>query len=258
MVAVSSLGAMSGLFLSCSNQFQTASDLFNTSNSGDNTTNSEVIPGGSCTTSIPNETAGPFPAHDDSAVNCLRLNGIVRSDIRTSLGSGSYTGTATAPGIPLNLKFSLAQAGSCTPLVGYAVYLWHADASGKYSMYSSGITSQTFLRGVQTTDSKGELTFTTIVPGCYEGRYPHMHFDIFPSLSLAVDNNNVIKTSQLTFPESTLDACYATSSYSSSLTPYSRVSLTTDGIFSDGYSYQMANSTGNTSTGYNASILVAI
>lgn len=253
-VAATSFVLMNGmLFQACG-----GSKMSSATGSGSDSSDAVLTPGGSCATEIPSETDGPYPAHDDSAINCLRLDGIVRSDIRTSLGTGSYTGTATAVGVPLTLTFTVTRTGTCEPLAGYAVYLWHADAAGRYSMYTSGVTSQTYLRGVQATDVNGELTFTTVVPGCYEGRYPHMHFDVYPSLALAVDSGNVVKTSQLTFPEAMMDESYATANYSSSVGPYSRVSLSSDGIFSDGYSTQMTTVAGDVSSGYSASILIGV
>lgn len=210
---------------------------------------------------IPSETAGPYPAHDDRGINCLTLSGIERQDIRASLNTGSYTGTAVATGLPLTLKLRVVDVSSgCTSLSGYAVYLWHCDKDGKYSMYSSGITNQTYLRGVQETDADGWVTFTTIFPGCYDGRMTHIHFEVFPSIAQAIDDGYVLKTSQLSFPLSVSQSVYNNNSgYSTSITNLSRISFATDNVFSDGTSYQIASmDSGTATTGYVASLVVGI
>jgi Protocatechuate 3,4-dioxygenase beta subunit len=228
-----------------------------TSTSTGGTTTSDGA-GGSCSV-IPSETAGPYPAHDDSAINVLRLSGIVRSDIRSSLNSGSYTGTATATGVPLTLTLNLLDVSDgCNPLAGYAIYLWHCDINGKYSMYSSGITNQTYLRGVQQTDTNGSVTFQTIFPGCYDGRMTHIHFEIYPSMAQAVDDSYIVRTSQLTFPTTVMNSVYALSSYSTSKTNFAKISYATDNVFSDGVEYQTATATGNTTSGYVATLNVGI
>lgn len=214
--------------------------------------------GGTCSSAIPTETAGPYPAHDDSAINCLRLNGIVRNDIRASLNTGGYSGSATASGIPLKMNFTITDKSTCAPIAGYAFYLWHCDINGKYSMYSSGVTTQTYLRGVQLTDSAGKISFDTIFPGCYDGRMPHMHFELFPSMAQAVDDSYALKTSQLTFPMDVLNTVYATSAYSSSKTNLAKISYATDNVFSDGYSTQLVSISGNTTSGYTASLIVGV
>lgn len=227
--------------------------------SGGTTNAADPLTGQSCSL-IPAETEGPYPAHDDSAVNCLSLSGILRSDIRASLNSGAYTGTATAAGVPMNITLTLQNlADNCAPLEGYIVYIWHCDAAGRYSMYTSSVVRETFLRGLQQADANGRVTFQTIVPGCYEGRYPHIHFEMFPSLAQAVDKDYVMRTSQLTFPQSMLDATYALSSYSGSRSAYSRVSLSSDGIFRDGATNQIVTiDSGDTTSGYNVRMNVGI
>ncbi|WP_254605636.1 hypothetical protein [Deinococcus sp. JMULE3] len=123
-------------------------------------------------TPIPSETAGPYPADGSVAsgqsLNVLTRSGVVRRDLRRSLGTGNV-----APGVPLTLTLKLVNTnGSCAPLRGYAVYAWHCTADGNYSMYSSGVVGEDYLRGVQVSDAGGNVTFQTIVPGCYPGRWP--------------------------------------------------------------------------------------
>jgi protocatechuate 3,4-dioxygenase beta subunit len=229
------------------------------SSSSSGSTPIETSSNGQCSV-VPTETAGPYPAHD-SAKNVLTLTGVERSDIRSSLNAGSYTGTATATGVPLTITLNLKDViTNCTVLSGYAVYLWHCDRSGNYSMYSSSIITETYLRGVQETDSNGSVTFQTIFPGCYDGRMPHMHFEIFPSVAQAISSSYVIKTSQLTFPLATLNQIYNNvSSYSSSKTNLARITYATDNVFSDGYSNQVATIvSGDNTNGYVAKLDVGI
>lgn len=210
---------------------------------------------------IPGETAGPYPGDGTNSnasgiVNVLTLSGIVRSDIRTSIGSAS----GTAPGVPLTVTLKLVNTGSsCASLTGYAIYLWHCTREGGYSLYSSGVTGENFLRGVQVTDANGEVTFTTIFPGCYSGRWPHMHFEIYPSLASATSGSNDVKTSQLALPAQACNQVYGTASgYDASASNFATISLATDNIFSDGYSAQMAGVTGDVTNGFAATLTVGI
>ena len=206
---------------------------------------------------IPQETAGPYPADGSRAsnqtLNALTLSGIVRQDIRTSLGTGNV-----AAGIPTTLDLTFVDASGGTPLAGYAVYLWHCDRDGNYSMYSNGVTNEDYLRGVQVTDSNGKLSFTTIFPACYSGRWPHAHFEIYPSLEQATASTNAIHTTQLALPEDVCKTVYATEGYSQSVKNLAGVTLATDNIFSDGHELQMATVTGDLTSGYVARLTVGI
>lgn len=210
---------------------------------------------------VPEETAGPYPGDGSntasgSVANALALSGIVRSDIRSSVGNA--TGTAT--GAPLTVVFTLENVNSsCAPLDGYAIYLWHCDAAGRYSMYSSGVTNENYLRGVQATDGNGQATFVTIFPGCYSGRMPHMHFEIYRSLTTATSFSNKLKTSQLAFPRDVCEDIYnTTSGYSNSVNNLSSISFATDNIFSDGYSLELVSMSGGANSGYVATISVGV
>jgi protocatechuate 3,4-dioxygenase beta subunit len=210
---------------------------------------------------IPEETAGPYPGDGSnssggSIANALTLSGIVRSDIRASVAGAS----GVAAGVPLTLTIELVNTnGSCTDLAGYAIYLWHCDAQGRYSMYSSGVTAENYLRGVQTTGSDGTAVFTTIFPGCYSGRWPHMHFEVYRSATTATQYTNKLRTSQIAFPSDVCSTVYSSASgYGSSLTNLNSASLSTDGIFSDGYATQMATLGGSVAAGYTARLQVGI
>jgi protocatechuate 3,4-dioxygenase beta subunit len=209
---------------------------------------------------IPEETGGPYPgdgtnSNGGGVANALALSGIVRSDIRTSVSPGS----ATAAGILTTLKLQIVNVGaSCASAAGAAIYLWHCDRDGNYSMYASGLTNENYLRGVQETDSTGTATFTTIFPGCYSGRMPHVHFEIYTSLAKATSAANRIKTSQFTFPMATLNEAYATNAYSTSSRNLASMSYATDNVFSDGTSLQMASVSGDPVNGYVVTLTIGV
>lgn len=223
------------------------------------TTPTTTTPTGSCSV-IPEETGGPYPADGTNSntsgiVNVLTQSGVVRSDIRSSFNGAS----GTAAGVPLTIKLQLVNVnGSCATLEGFAVYLWHCDRDGNYSLYSSGVTAENYLRGVQVSDSSGNLSFTSIYPGCYSGRVPHVHFEVYRTLTAATSASNRIKTSQFAFPDSASNAVYATTGYSASVRNMAQISLATDNVFSDGYSLQLASVTGNVTDGYVATLTVGV
>ena len=223
------------------------------------TTATPVKTTGACSV-IPEETGGPYPgdgtnSNAGSVVNVLTQSGVVRSDIRSSFNGA----TGVAAGVPLTIKLQIVNSnGGCASLEGFAVYLWHCDRDGNYSLYSSGVTTQNYLRGVQATDSGGNVSFTSIFPGCYSGRVPHVHFEVYRSLTAATNASNRIKTSQLTFPVATCNEVYATSGYTASVRNMAAISLTTDNVFNDGYALQMTTVTGNPADGYVATLVVGV
>ncbi|MFI9582456.1 intradiol ring-cleavage dioxygenase [Streptomyces sp. NPDC052236] len=216
---------------------------------------SSAAVGASCET-IPTETAGPFPGDGSNGVNVLKESGVVRSDITSSFGTAS----GKAEGIPLTITLTVVDAASgCgTPKPGAAVYLWHCDRDGNYSLYSDGVTEENYLRGVQEADAKGQVTFKSIFPACYTGRWPHIHFEVYGSLDDATAAESITTTSQLALPEDVCDAAYATDGYSSSVRTLGEVSLDSDNIFSDGSDQQMATMTGSVDQGYTATLQVAV
>ena len=231
-----------------------------TASSGGATVTTPVTPATGACTVIPEETGGPYPAdgsntNGGSIVNVLNQSGVVRSDIRASFNGA----TGVAAGVPLSIKLQLLNAsGSCATLAGYAVYLWHCDREGLYSLYSSGVTAQNYLRGVQETDGSGNLAFTTIFPGCYAGRMPHVHVEVYPSLAKAANAANRIKTTQFTFPLATLNEAYTASGYTASVRNLAQISYASDNVFSDGTSLQMASVTGNATEGYVVTLTIAV
>lgn len=204
---------------------------------------------------IPDETAGPYPADGSNGPDILEQSGIVRSDIRGSLGGG--TNVDGAP-LTFTLRITDMQNGDA-PFVGAAVYAWHCDAAGRYSMYSDGVTDETFLRGVQVADADGQVTFTSIVPGCYTGRWPHIHFEVYPSVADITDASKAIATSQLAVPESILGGVYALPAYDGSSLNLAQITLASDNVFGDdGGALQVATVTGSLDAGYAASLLARV
>lgn len=202
---------------------------------------------------IPEETAGPYPGDGSNGVNALTQSGIVRSDITTSFGS--YSGTAE--GIPLTIRLKLVDVGaSCAALEGYAIYLWHCDRDGNYSLYTA--KTQNYLRGVQETAADGTVTFESIFPACYSGRWPHIHFEVYPSLDGATSSTNKLATSQMAIPKTPCDAVYATDGYASSITNLARVTLASDNVFSDGATLETPTVSGSVSAGYVLDLTVGI
>jgi protocatechuate 3,4-dioxygenase beta subunit len=235
--------------------------LFGCSDSGtsaitgtDGTTGTTTTTGSGSCSLIPTETAGPYPGDGSNGANVLNQTGVVRSDIRSSFAGLS----GTAVGVPLTIKLSLVSSSTCAALAGRAVYLWHCDALGRYSLYTSGATNQNYLRGVQEADAGGQVTFTSIYPACYAGRWPHIHFEVYPSVAAATNVANKIATSQIALPKATSDVVYATSGYTGSASNLSQVSLATDNVFSDGSALELATVTGSVSAGYVAALTVAV
>ncbi|MDI9889654.1 dioxygenase family protein [Microbacterium sp. IEGM 1404] len=204
---------------------------------------------------IPQETNGPYPADGTNGVDVLNQSGIVRSDIRSSLDGG-----ATAEGVPLTFTFTLSDlANGNAAYAGAAVYVWHCDADGLYSMYSDAVIDETYLRGIQVADAQGQVTFTTIVPGCYSGRWTHIHFEVYPDAASATNVSNQIATSQVAFPQDMLDAVYALDTYPGSARNLAQIgSLSNDNVFSDGWDLEMGTFTGDPATGYVGTLAVAV
>ncbi len=205
---------------------------------------------------IPEETAGPYPGDGSNGVNVLTESGVVRSDLTTSFGSAS----GVAEGVPVTIRLRVydLEGEEVTALAGAAIYLWHCDRNGDYSMYSGAIQDENYLRGVQETDAAGRVEFTSIFPACYDGRWPHMHFEVYRSLASATAATEKMRTSQLALPREVCEAVYATEGYQTSVDNLSRVSLDSDMVFADGHSLQMASVTGSVEEGYTISLNVPV
>ena len=205
---------------------------------------------------IPEETAGPYPGDGSNGPDVLAQSGVVRRDIRSSFG----TSTNVAGGVPLTIKLAIQDsANGCAPLAGAAVYLWHCDREGRYSMYGQGVQNENYLRGVQAAGDDGVVTFSSIFPACYSGRWPHIHFEVYRSLADASDPKNKIGTSQIALPEASCNEVFATSGYEQSVSNMSRVSLASDMVFSDdGGVHELGAVSGTISDGLTVELSVPV
>jgi protocatechuate 3,4-dioxygenase beta subunit len=176
----------------------------------------------------PSETAGPFPS----------LRDFFRSDIREG-----------KPGALLNLTLKVVNtSAACAAVPNANVEIWHVDAAGNYSQYGTQ-TSQTFLRGIQTTNDNGEVTFTTIFPGWYQGRATHIHAEV-------TIGGVSRKVTQFAFPESVNTTVYRTGAYASrGGNPMANAS---DGIFADSLASELVTPTGDPTAGYAATCQIGI
>jgi protocatechuate 3,4-dioxygenase beta subunit len=247
--ALSLLGGAGLTLVACAPSTTTTSNSTTTTS----TASGSSAAAGSPLEAIPEETAGPFPGDGSNGPNALTQSGIVRSDIRSSFGSS----TRTAEGVQLNIELTV-QHEDGKPYAGAALYLWHCDINGDYSMYSDRVKNENFLRGVQEADSNGKLKFVSVFPGAYSGRWPHIHFEVYPSLAEATKAGNKVTTSQLALPESTCKEVYGTTGYTQSVRNMSRTSLQQDMVFRDGVDHQMATMSGNVQSGYTASLTFAV
>jgi protocatechuate 3,4-dioxygenase beta subunit len=201
---------------------------------------------------IPDETPGPFPADGSNGPNLLDDEGVVRSDITASIGGSS----GVAEGVPISFELSVVDAATGNPIPGAVVYLWHCTADGRYSIYE--IEDENYLRGVQVANDAGRITYNSVFPGCYPGRWPHAHFEVYGSLEDAAGGSDGIKTSQLALPRADCEVVYGDARYGDSAASLSRLSLESDGVFADGWTDQLATVSGSPDAGYTASLLVRV
>jgi protocatechuate 3,4-dioxygenase beta subunit len=233
-----------------------SSSTTSTSSSSSTSSGSGSSSGSTPQAEAPDETGGPYPGDGSNGPNVLDDSGIVRSDITNSFGSS----TTKAEGIPLTINLTVTDANNgYAAMEGAAVYLWHCDRDGQYSLYSQGISDENYLRGVQATNASGTATFTSIFPAAYSGRWPHIHFEVYQSLAQATSSGQIVKTSQIALPEAACKEVYATSGYEQSVSNLSRTSLTSDNVFgNDGGIHQLATVTGNAADGYVANLTIGV
>jgi protocatechuate 3,4-dioxygenase beta subunit len=219
--ALGALGATLSL-VNCSSS-PTAADATTTTTTG--TTNATCA-------AAPTETLGPYPS----------IANFIRSDIREG-----------KTGVPVTLTITVVNANSnCAPVSGAVVDIWQCDAEGHYSEYAQqgyNGTSETFLRGIQTTDPSGNVTFTTVYPGWYAGRATHIHVEV-------TANGKAVKVTQIAFPESVTAAVYASSVYASK--GQNPTSNSSDMVFADSLSSETATISGSPSSGYTATFTVGV
>lgn len=183
----------------------------------------------------PTETEGPFPTHTPSSY--------VRSDIRDGRA-----------GVPITINVTIQNTNSsCAALAGAIVDIWHCDKDGNYSEYggtgmqSTDYTAVHFLRGRQTTDANGLVTFTSIFPGWYTGRSTHIHVHIYNSAGTS------LKITQIAFPEGSSSAVTIVNTtatgYTKGMSGYTLNA--NDNVFSDDTAgVEIATVTGSVAAGY--------
>jgi protocatechuate 3,4-dioxygenase beta subunit len=116
---------------------------------------------------------------------------------------------------------------------------------------------------IQVSDSNGQMTFQTVFPGCYSGRYPHIHFEVYPSLAAANSFANKVLTSQMALPRDICTAVYnGATGYSASVNNLGSVTTSNDNVFGDNTAAQVVLQTpslsGSVSTGYTGTIQVGV
>ncbi|GAA8850360.1 hypothetical protein DUHN55_33540 [Helicobacter pylori] len=256
MLGLIGAGTVLGLTACASGSDSSSGGSGSATTSSGSASSSSSSSGSSSLSEIPDETAGPYPGDGSNGPDVLEESGIVRQDIRSSFGSS----TTTAEGVPmtLNLKIKdLAQGGAA--FAGVAVYVWHCDRDGNYSMYSQGIEGENYLRGVQVADDSGTVSFTSIFPACYSGRWPHIHFEVYPDEASITDASKAIATSQVALPQDVCSTVYAADGYDASVGNLSSLSLTSDNVFGDdGGTSQLADVSGSVAKGYDVTLVVGV
>ena len=190
---------------------------------------SDVEIGDGCTLS-PAETKGPFPIKTPSQ--------LVLANIKSD-----RVGVAVLINLILQNKNN-----NCAPKQGLFVDVWHCDKDGNYSEYGGSGMQPTdfrdahFLRGRQSTDVNGQVSFLSIYPGWYHGRAPHIHIEILSSSGAS------LLVTQIAFPEKVSTEIYASSLYSSR--GQADTSNGRDNVFSDSLANELATITGNIVDGY--------
>ena len=207
----------------------------------------------------PEEIRGPYPADGvgghDRRINVLVLEGVERADIRASFAGVD----GEAPGVPMAVELELvAAAAACAPLAGHAVYLWQCDAAGDYSLYTRREVN--YLRGVQVADANGKVRFTSIVPGCYGGRAPHLHLEVFASLDAALSGAAPLLVSQLGLPQEPCDAVYADRAvYGTSAANHARWNVARDWAFrGENRAHMILDMNGDPATGYRSTARISL
>ena len=248
------LGALSAGLAACGSGTGASTAPSGSAPSGSTTATTTAV--GTALAEIPDETAGPYPGDGSNGPDVLTESGIVRSDIRSSFGAAS----GTAEGVPMTLELTLQDlANGGRPFAGVAVYVWHCNREGEYSLYSEAVKDQNYLRGVQIADATGTVRFTSVFPACYAGRWPHVHFEVYPDQASTTDAGNAVATSQVALPKDVCDQVYAQPGYSASVGNLARVSLATDNVFGDdGGVSQLAAVTGDVTAGYTVTLPVGV
>lgn len=217
------IGACSSSTISPDSTSTTGSTTSTGSTNGNSSSNCTVTP---------SETEGPFPTKVPSS--------LVTKDIRSDRTGVAFT---------MNITIKNANA-SCAALAGALVDVWHCDKDGYYSEYggtgmqSADFTKVDFLRGRQSTDVNGLVSFTSIFPGWYSGRAPHIHVHIYNSAGKS------LLVTQIAFPYDVSNTVYTTAQ-SYGYTKGKQDTLNErDNVFSDGFTNELATVSGSIAGGY--------
>jgi protocatechuate 3,4-dioxygenase beta subunit len=249
------LGLLAGVGVAAVAGCTSASSLDTTATPGVAGAPPTTTPPAAGCTEIPEEDAGPYPADGSGTADVLNQAGVVRSDIRASFGTAS----AVAVGVPLTITLTVSDtSSSCAPFDDAAVYVWQCDREGRYSLYSPGVTRENYLRGVQVVDKDGAARFTSIFPGCYAGRWPHIHFEIYQDLPSASSGAGPLATSQIALPKDACDAVYATDGYGASARNLAALTLDDDPVFRDGWARLLGKVSGSVGGGLAVALAVPV
>lgn len=112
-------------------------------------------------------------------------------------------------------------------------------------MYSADVADENYLRGMQESDENGQVTFTTVFPGCHSGRWPHIHFKVYPRSAVATSGNNKVATSQLALPEDARTDAYSSEGYEAGVENLAAITLESDNVFNDGAELQIPSTSGS-------------
>ena len=167
--------------------------------------------------------------------------------------------SGTADGVPYTISFTVVDVDNgCEPLSGAAVHVWHCDREGNYSMYDQS-ADVNYLRGVQEVDANGGRVVHQYLPACYPGRWPHVHFEVYPSVDAATSGGDQLVTCTASrSPRTSATPCTRRTRTARSASSMERVSLDSDMVFSDGVASQTPSMTGNATNGYVSSLVVGV
>lgn len=180
----------------------------------------------------PSETEGPFPTKVPA--------NFVRKEITDGRTGVAFT---------MNLTIKNSN-NSCAALAGALVDVWHCDKDGYYSEYggtgmqSVNFTTVDFLRGRQTTDANGLASFTSIFPGWYSGRAPHIHVHVYNS------SGKSLLVTQIAIPYNITTTVYTTAQSYGYTKGAQDTKNESDNVFSDGFTTELATVSGSISSGY--------
>ena len=209
--------------------------------------------GGSCA-SVPEETAGPYPGDGSNGPNALALSGVVRSDIRASLGGSS----AVATGVPLGITLT---GGS-----GLVLRAGGRRRGVPVALRCARPLLPLLVRRDRRELAPGRAGHRRRRAGALHHHLPRLlqrpvaarALQIYPSLASATASANKRATSQLALPQATCAEVYATSGYTGSAANLARVSLSTDMVFSDGATLETPTVTGSVNANYEVALTVGI